>query len=691
MKSSLFIGILVLILLGGVVNSLDQSVSVIYSFIENTSLEANLDFSDVLLKINTIDDTICKYSSQQNIPYSYMEGNFEETTGILHKKTFVGFGDGVYEYYVKCLNDSSDANFEPAQLKVTLRINSLVSAQVVLDEDDPLNEGTFEITLITSKVVSSTPILSYSFDGVVYSELPLFGAEKIWKGYLIISEEIGEGVVSFKFKANDLEGRQGTVISSGAVFVIDTINPERVNDFVAEGNIEEVELNWHFDEDFNKFNIYRSESSGVDYTDFYKSVKENSFTDVSVNGGKNYYYRVSVVDDAGNEGELSKEIYVTVLKTGQSVDSSGLALNLVGYVENFLTEVNLFIIEADNINSLFDLKSEKERALFEDLNLKKELESAKSELNSLKREVENYKLQDLSYDELTKKLDSSKVKLNIIKKKMPESLIVVEDGTQSQEILEEDIQEAILELEPLFSENQISNSLDETLKIMKDSELEIQSEFYILEIVYLDGTRKEISVVKRNIFGEMERINNGYFVEIIPKDVIENAFDIEVENSDFEVVKEDPVLSFGTDLKKLVYSLEKKSISSLKQSKFVFVKISEAEDSSFGSKITGYFSYGDESLQYGGVIIIVLVLVFTIYFFYFLKNKTLKSHQEILNKIQEAEVMIQKKDFKSAKEIYNLLKIEYSKLSNKEKKLLYFKLERLHKEIKGLEGKKSGI
>src|SRR3989339_530244 len=118
---------------------------------------------------------------------------------------------------------------------------------------------------------------------------------------------------SFDFKANDLEGRQGTKIISGGVVKVDTLNPSTILEIVAVGYDGEIKLDWHYNGDYKEFNIYRSLSANPDFTDFYKISGSNSFNDKWVEDGKTYYYRVSVIDDAGNEGELSSQVYATSL------------------------------------------------------------------------------------------------------------------------------------------------------------------------------------------------------------------------------------------------------------------------------------------------------------------------------------------------------------------------------------------
>jgi len=661
----------------------DQSVYVAYSFSNNTSVEKTIDFSSFLLKVNTDRNANCKYSYYKGTSYTNLEGNFDLSYGRLHEKSFTNLGDGIYKYYIKCIESNIINATEPMELEIVLRVNDLVKAQILLPEEEPLKAGKIEITLLTSKIVSQTPSLSYSFDSLVYNPLPLIGSEKIWKGYLIIPKDSGEEVVSFKFKANDLEGRQGEEITSGNAFVIDTIKPRAISNINAIGYEGKIKLEWHIEEeDIQEFNVYRAASPNIDYTYFYISTDESPFYDNSVEKGKTYYYRVAAVDKAGNEADLSKEVYATALLTNDSSILQGLALELRGGVDNFLTEIDSIISEVENIKNSISLKQDAEKNLFLNLRLDKELDNSRAELNALRRDAENYKLQDLTKEELNKKLDSSRIKLNIIKMKIPESLMILETDTRTEEISEENIRSAILELEPI-SEIEIEKSVKETFKIIEESKLSIKSNFYIAEIVFLDGTKKEISVIERSIAAELEKKENTSFVEIVPKEIAGSASEIDIKSLDYNIVKEDPVISFSSDTKKILYSFNKKlSLSSLKEIKISLACINKQEES---SKITGYFLLANNlgKREYIGILIgIVLFIALLIYFLYLRKNKHSELFFELSRKIEEAKKFLKKGNIEQVKEIYSSIKKDYGTLNEKEKSKIYRKIGVLQNKIK---------
>ena len=664
------------------ISAKDQSVQIIYNSSINNSFENSLDFSDILVKVATNFDAHCKYSLSKGVSYENMEMNFDSSIGKLHQKSFTGLGDGIYHYYVKCIDESIGSIGNETELSIILRINSLVNAQIIFSKEEPLSEGIVEISLITSKIVSFAPTLSYSMDGgLVKTPIPLLGNEKFWKGYLSIDKNFGEGVISFDFKANDLEGRQGTKIISGGVVKVDTLNPSTILEIVAVGYDGEIKLDWHYNGDYKEFNIYRSLSANPDFTDFYKTSGSNSFNDQWVEDGKTYYYRVSVIDDAGNEGELSSQVYATSLLNNVTY-VSGLALELMGRVDNLLVEIDFAVEELMAIKNSIATKSQKEKDLFSNLKLENEIDKSKSDLISLKQDVEKYKLQDLTENELNSKIASSRVKMNVIGKKVPEDIIILQEDSMKNLFDEKSIEEFLFEFDPLMSKERIDKSVKESLKIIDESGLEMASNFYLVEILYSDGTSKKISVVERNINSIIDRQDNQSFIEVFPRDIIDSINDIAFRNSNVNTIKEDSVISFESDSKNIFYSFESNlDTERLREIKVGFISIADEEiDSSFS--LTGYFLLDLDRTKYaGGFAIILLLAVLFVYLFYNKKSNFSDEYFQILDQIKKINRLFNEEDLKFAKNIYSNISKKYALLDSKEKVVLYKDLEDLHEKI----------
>ncbi|RMD67776.1 hypothetical protein D6817_00550, partial [Candidatus Pacearchaeota archaeon] len=337
-----------------------------------------IDSSSVLLEVQTNVEAVCRYSQTSGESFDSMPGTFDISAGRVHRKTLDNLGEGTHEYFVRCRELVENAS-DSAQLGIRFTISLPVSAVVRLSRDPPLKEGIYEVELETSKLVAQTPSLSYSLDGVSYTPIPLSGSGRLWKGYLIIPKDAGEKVGSFQFQGVDLAGQAGTQISEGAVFIVDTLPPDVVESVKAEGQENAIKLTWNFEESADKFRIYRSTSPNVGKADFYVETEEQSYVDNNVESGKTYYYKVSAVDEAGNEGRLSPEVYATALLANVSVEPTGLDPSLVGFVDSFLTEIDSVSLDIERAKLSFSSEKGKKKEIFERLKLSREIDSIESE------------------------------------------------------------------------------------------------------------------------------------------------------------------------------------------------------------------------------------------------------------------------------------------------------------------------
>ena len=200
--------------------------------------------------------------------------SFDDNYETVHKKVFSAVSEGFHSYFIKCrdFDDPNDASTETEELEIFFRLDSPIQAQIVFDDEEILGEGKHEFSLSTSKVPNGVPQLSYTFNGISYTPIVLEGSGTSWQGKIAIEPGEGEKVGSFKFEAKDLEGRTGTRIKSGSTFEVDTKEPGIVTNLEATGSKGEIELTWELPESVDKVNIYRSETEGVTYNDFYKSI-----------------------------------------------------------------------------------------------------------------------------------------------------------------------------------------------------------------------------------------------------------------------------------------------------------------------------------------------------------------------------------------------------------------------------------
>lgn len=652
------IGIFVFSSVSLIMGATSSTINVNYDFSNTYFIDGTVYKTDtIVLRIRTTVETTCNYGTSPS-PSTSFDGEY----GLTHEIYLENLEEGLHKYYIRC------GNFSNPVMEINFATSIPIYATVVLSEDPPLKEGKYQIDLVTSKTSLGTPTLEYSFDNIVYKTISLKGAGTNWEGNLLIPGSAGETVCSLRFKAKDLTGEEGTKIVGDSTFIVDTLKPSTIEIIDAEGYVGEIKLNWFFEEEVSEFNIYKSENPGVDYTDLEDTSSKDYFYDERVEKGKTYYYSVAGVDEAGNIGELSHEVYATALLNNYS-GTSGLNPKLVGKVDNLITEINNVIENINDISSLIELKEQKQRDIFSNIKLDKELEDSISELNSLKRDVEGYKLQDLSEEELDKKISSAALKLNIIKKQVPEDITITEEEQIQRDLSEENIQRIFLEYY-YGTDYDYKKEISDTIKLINEDKINIKSDLYNLEIMYLDGTKKSITLLEEHLESEEDYGKEFYPVIVVPKEIAEKASELKVMNLDYDIIKDDPILQFNPNTKDIIYYLsEEVSLSSLEDILIAPIKISSSEEG--GSGITGNSILDSTSKgSFGIIALIIFALILGIYFLRIKNDSSIKPLLITMEKLKRIKELVKEGKQEEAKNIYNQVKEEYKTLSNKEKEVV---------------------
>lgn len=639
----------------------------------------------VVFQVTTDRPLSCKYSVYPGVSFSNMEGNFDFNFETVHKKDLVGLSEGVYKYYVRC---KDSGNFTSRELETTFAIDLPVSAKIEIGDDDLIGLGRAEIKLVTSKALSQEPSLSYSFDGISYDPVPLFGSGKEWTGYLTISESDVEETGSFKFQGRELDGSVGTEITEGGTFFVDTKKPEPISDIKSVGYEGEIKLSWNLEDDagIKSYKIYKSTDPGVDYSNFLKSVEGTSFVDTTVEKGNTYYYRVAGVDEAGNIAELSKEVYATALLNNVSTQT-GLELRYVGLVDNLLNDIDNLGSMSDDVKRNLDYKEGKEGELYTLLKMDRDINGAKSELDALRREVENYKSQSLSKAELDQRLNSAKLKLTAIKRKIPEDVVIVSEKTEKPVYKEDEIASTILRIRPDISEGLKGKEISASIDLMKDHEFSSSIEGYNLEIVFMDGTRREVSLIRESIKFDYDQNESVRILEVIPDGIANSVSDLSIKNLNYDVLKEDTILSFDSDTKEIVYTLDKSIDLSKLGGIQTFALVELNEDLKKDSSLSGYFSlisFSNDGNYAGLILAFFVMLGLGVYLFYMRRTVALSDKLVPLRQIiTDAEKSVSEGRKDVAMDLYHAASLHYKSLEKKLQKEIYWDLNRLHKRISG--------
>jgi hypothetical protein len=668
----LFAIAIILISLSFVLGATTPIVYATYNYSNFTSTTNEPYLADsALLQILTGDETTCYYTESSGaIPSKEFSGNY----GTKHEKFLGDLEEGTHRYYVRCGSSSNPI------MEIVFKTKTPVYGEISLSKDPPLKEGQYEITLKTSKECADTPKLEYTLDGITTKDVSLTGEGMNWRGFLIIPGNVGESVGFFEFDAYDVYGTRGTKLVGDSLFIVDTIKPDAIGIINAVGYEGQVRLDWFYDEEVEEFNIYKSENPQVEYTDFYRTSTRKYYTDNNVERGKTYYYRVAGVDEAGNIADLSKEVYATALLNNDSIQESGLDIKLVGRVDNIVLEIESLVSDIQEIKGGINNKEDKEKELFKNLNIDDEITSVLSELNALKRDVEKYKLQDLTENELENKLNSARLRMDIIQKKTPEDLILSEEHEYRRELSEQNIELATLEYLGEPSENS-KKEVDFVMELSEERNLNMVSRFYNLEVVYMDGSRKEMTVVEDSLNSQIDQIEDFYFIVSIPKNIVGRASELEFVSGNYEVVKEDPVLRFPSDTKKIVYYIEKRVSSTVLEDILLSpIKIIKGDEKSSFATITGNIIGSTAKGSIGIIVLVVFVLGLLLYFLAIKNKQEVQETLKELEMVRQVQELLEKGNVEEAKKIYEEVKKSYKNLSKKEKQLVI-------EEIKDLNGK----
>lgn len=120
-----------------------------------------------------------------------------------------------------------------------------------------------------------------------------------------VTTDLSEGVYTLFVKAKDVAGNISSSYSWS--FTVDITPPARVTGVtVIPVSSSQLNILWtaNSEADLNHYNVYRSTTSG--YVKIASPVS-NSYSDTGLTPATTYYYVVSAVDVAGNEGEKSAE------------------------------------------------------------------------------------------------------------------------------------------------------------------------------------------------------------------------------------------------------------------------------------------------------------------------------------------------------------------------------------------------
>jgi fibronectin type 3 domain-containing protein len=631
------------------------------------------------------------------------------------------------------------AGNENSHLLVFSVDNRYPTAAITLSDASPLREGTVEVTVQASEEILGTPELMYSLDNApsILQPISLSGSGRLWKGYMIISN-VGTRVGTFYFKGYDIARNNGSLITDGKLFLVDTDKPAAPQSIkLTRQDNDDIKVEWYYDgEAAVHFVVYKSTDGNVEYVDQVATTQNMNYLDTEVDDDETYYYRISAVDAAGNNGALSSQVAISP-EQQQVIQEESIEQNKVTQkqvqeltkqeiqqqpltpskpkesdimIKDYLNEVNKLSVDISWVISNFQNKEDVvEKHLITDLELSVQVSNAQLDVEKLRNELlqlqsssesEDYKLRQLTMTELT---------LKKIRQTTPKNINIREKNEFIQSITDDDIKSAIEETigqNKNFSVFVRNNYYDSATFIQPQVNVNTEVDVFTLE--YLDKSKINKTVVtKKVVYQSPDTLKNVVLVELIPKSIVFHVNDMDIKTSGYQVLREDPVLlwkfgSFNYEEKQIRYIInEAVDVSRIKGIKSVIMKDPEyflsGEDS---TKISGFsiFSFGGKSGLLGRtssisvVIGFVVVILLSGYYFIFIKSfdsmplvskVTISSsmRKEIRALLQEAHDYLDIEDIARARLLYPKIKNIYGKLPDSQRPEYYDKCVELYSRI----------
>lgn len=548
-------------------NTMSNSFEIEFG-IDNTPPDV-LDYSPTVantnyveLEISTNENAYCRYSIS-SLPYSDMSSVFEVTGHKIHRTGIEFNEDGFQELFIRCKDEAG--NIATKDFSAIIDVDTPPSAEIFLSQDSPIKPGTVQVTVFTSEPLIGTPELTYELQSpngnVNTYTVPLSGHDRTWQGFMIIEGGDDKRIGDFSFKGIDFGGNEGTMITAGNTFLVDSTTPKKVDTIVAEAlSTGDVRLEWNYDDnqDIAKFIIYRSLVQGVTTLDYYDETSSEAFTDGDTEPNTAYYYKVIAVDKAGNKGLLSKEVTArTVVPEGYQVSSAQqetstasaeLQSNLIPKVDDVINKYKGFQKTTDDIVLYYRGNSGLDDQTIQDLGLLTTASTVKGQVNKYIVELENLKKQDLTSDELDEKLRSLELKIESQKSRLPLQVTKGDLLSINNEIDLADTNDAIDGILSLYRILDIDANIRDkyakaSMKIQQDYTINGTAQKY--SVKYYDGTTKDLLFVKKHISPSSDKIyENAIAVENIPDALTNNVNDVVFVGTKSTILKQDAMVKF---------------------------------------------------------------------------------------------------------------------------------------------------
>jgi hypothetical protein len=588
---------------GGIADYFDKQAPLVVSMVPSGIVRS----AYVNITVMTNEFAVCRMD-RRNVSFDAM--NIQLSDYGQNHYSMLELGLGRYLYYV-CCRDLSGNTMVPIALE--FEVNPPPSAIIELSDPSPVKAGIVEITLESSEPLRSTPSLSYDFDGGETKPISLTGSNDRWTGYLVIDDSNDQKIGTFHFSGIDLQSDVGTTITQGGIFIVDTKKPPAPQSLKATASTA-IELEWYYDgEEVDHFNVYRSLSPGVGLSNYFAKSNLKRWDDLDTVAGTIYYYRVSTVDAAGNEGGLSDEAGALSKRPIQSVTTSDmtkpiiperqilLSYPLVLTVNKSLNYLGKIYLDTDGAKRNLASSSDPDmQRVVTDLGLMEEVDSARARLDQYQSQLKELWYMDLTEKELGTRLNNILQKIDSLRKSTPSSVEIDDRSVVTQAYTEQLFDEAAYQLLLGYTLDQNQTKTYKAINLRLQNDFRVTIDAKNLRIAYLDGSAQNVTLIEKEIsYTGIEGLQNVRVVEIVPKTVARATKEVNFISTGYEILKDDPIVAWKLDRLEsktvLKYSVERRVPLEEAKNAATFVLLeprTEApktlEGNETGSAVTGY-------------------------------------------------------------------------------------------------------
>ncbi|MCD6464121.1 hypothetical protein J7L02_01185 [Candidatus Woesearchaeota archaeon] len=540
--------------------------------------------SNVEIEVHTNENAYCKLSSQ-DLSFNQMQQLFSITGTMIHKQ-LLNLEQGHYVYYVKCKDVAGNAMDDSIVIEFDVNLAPTASIDIkeakLRDDIYLLKKSTYKIELVTSEPVNQ-PTLYYMFnDDTAKKQISLIGSETHWVGYLIV-QDVGEKIGSIYFTAKDYSGVE-TRDKVVALFMIDTNPPGKVLGVKYNVTNDYVVIQWQQPSDCDGcyYNVYRSTSPNVLKTDFYKQVCEPKILEFAkdlASYSSVYYYKISALDKAGNEGLLSDEIAIHVGLDNNSNNDlvNGLSPELKLEINNTVKKLDALQLDIDwALKNLESIHDETLRKAMTTLGLLASTRDAKNKIIELARQAQD--LYNVKLDSNFKPEDVKQGLKNILKKAeaYKKQVCINVDVTSSlefkQKLSQPEMSLVAIEFAKRYGfDQEVKEQFLKNISLLMQ-DIDVYVEAFVVKVKYLDNREEEKLLVFKNIQSS-KVLEDVIVVETIPKAIATHASDVNFLQSP-KVLKDDPMVYWRENSllnKELSYVSLNTDIESLHYAKTVVV------------------------------------------------------------------------------------------------------------------------